>query len=115
RGQGAGVMNVTIVTPAVQIVAIARQFFSTAGVDFTPQGKSLFFNDRSGMLMVRATLQDLDIIEQAVQVLNMAPPEVTIEAKFAEITQTDTKALGFDWFLGNTLMRNGGIGLQGGS
>jgi general secretion pathway protein D len=65
--------------------------------------------------MVRATLQDLDIIEQAVQVLNTAPPQVTIEAKFAEVTQTDSKALGFDWFLGNTLMRNGTIGAQGGS
>jgi general secretion pathway protein D len=67
------------------------------------------------MMMVRATLQDLDLIEQAVQVLNMSPPQITIEAKFAEVTQDDTKALGFDWFLGNTMIRNGSIGLQGGS
>jgi general secretion pathway protein D len=67
------------------------------------------------MLMVRATLADLDVIEQAVQVLNMSPPQVTIEAKFAEVTQDDNKALGFDWFLGNTLVHNSSIGLQGGS
>ena len=96
-------------------MAIARQFFTTAGVDFTTPGKQLFFNDRNGMLMVRATLLDLDIIEQAVQVLNMSPPQITIEAKFAEVTQDDTKALGFDWFLGNTMIRNGSIGLQGGT
>ena len=114
-GQGAGVDYLTVVTPTEQANAIARQYFTTAGVDFTTPGKQLIFNDRVGQLMVRATLQDLDTIEQAVQVLNMAPPQVMIEAKFAEITQNDSKALGFDWFLGNTLMRNGSIGAQGGS
>jgi type II secretory pathway component GspD/PulD (secretin)/tetratricopeptide (TPR) repeat protein len=112
---GAGVDRVTVVTPTEQAGAIARQFFTTAGVDFTTPGKQLFFEDRSGHLMVRATLQDLDIIEQAVQVLNTAPPQITIEAKFAEVTQTDSKALGFDWFLGNTVMFNGSSVLSGGS
>jgi len=112
---GAGVTYVTAVTQTEQVNAIARQYFTTAGVDFTVPGKQLIFNDRLGQLMVRATLQDLDTIDQAVQVLNMAPPQVTIEAKFAEVTQTDDKALGFDWFLGNTLMRNGSIGGQAGS
>ena len=65
--------------------------------------------------MVRATLQDLDIIEQAVQMLNEAPPQIMIDAKFAEVTQEDAKALGFDWFLGNTLIGNGRMGLQGGT
>lgn len=111
----AGVNAVTTVTPMEQMQAVARQFFSTAGVDFNVPGKQLVFNDRLGQLMVRATLQDLDIIEQAVHVLNMAPPQVTIEAKFAEITQQDSKALGFDWFLGNTLLKNGSMGLSGGS
>lgn len=106
---------VTTVTSVEQMQSVARLFFTTAGVDFNAPGKQLVFNDRLGQLMVRATLQDLDIIEQAVQVLNMAPPQVTIEAKFAEITQNDSKALGFDWFLGNSTMRNEGIGLSGGS
>jgi type II secretory pathway component GspD/PulD (secretin) len=54
--------------------------------------------------MVRATLPELDIIEQAIAVLNTAPAQVTIEAKLVEITAEDYKALGFDWFLGNTAM-----------
>ena len=112
---GAGINFVTTVTSSEQMQLVARQFFTTAGVDFNAPGKQLVFNDRLGQLMVRASLQDLDIIEQAVQVLNMAPPQVTIEAKFAEITQTDSKALGFDWFLGNSLMGNGKMGLSGGS
>ncbi len=77
--------------------------------------KSLFFNDRTGILFVRATMQDLDIIDQAIQVLNTAPPQVTIEAKFAEISQKDNKAIGFDWLLGNTLAKGGAIGMQGGT
>ena len=78
--------------------------------------KNVFWNERTGMLMVRATLQDLDIIEQAIQVLNMSPPQVMIEAKFAEINQSDIKALGFDWWVGNALMGDGGkVGVQGGT
>ncbi len=114
-GLGAGIDHVTVVTPSDQIILTARQFFTTAGVDFTQPGKTLFFNDRLGMLMVRATLSELDIIEQAMQVLNMSPPQVTIEARFLEILQEDLKALGFDWLLGNTLANHGAIGISGGS
>ncbi|MBI4325441.1 MAG: hypothetical protein HY674_09275 [Chloroflexi bacterium] len=103
-----------------------RNFFITAGIDFQTNlvaaipgaplvQKSIFFNDRTGVLFVRATLRDLDIIEQAIQALNIAPPQVTIEAKFVEFSQSDNKALGFDWFLGNTLINGGAIAAQGGS
>ena len=78
-------------------------------------GKALFFNDRQGMLLVRATMQDLDIIEAAIQVLNIVPPQVNIKSKFVEVSQDDNKALGFDWYLGNMLMNNGTIGGQGGT
>jgi type II secretory pathway component GspD/PulD (secretin) len=60
-------------------------------------------------------MQDLDIIEQAMQILNIAPPQVNIKAKFIEISQNDNRALGFDWFLGNVLMGNGRMGMQGGT
>jgi general secretion pathway protein D len=65
--------------------------------------------------LVHASLADLDLIEQAVQVLNTAAPQVNIKAKFIEITQNDAKALGFDYYLGNVLMNNGSMGLQGGT
>jgi general secretion pathway protein D len=77
--------------------------------------KAMFFNDRTGILFVRATLSDLDIIEEAIQVLNVAPPQVQIEAKFAEVTQQDGRAIGFDWYLGNFLMNNGSMGVGGGT
>jgi general secretion pathway protein D len=65
--------------------------------------------------LVRASLEDLEIIEQAVELLNQAPPQLTIEAKFVELTQDDTRALGFSWYWGNTLVNNGAIGVQGGT
>ena len=91
-------------------------YFQALGVDLTPgTGKALFFNDRQGMLIVRAAQTDLEMIEAAIQVLNMVPPQINIKAKFVEVSQEDTKALGFDWYLGNTLMRNGTIGGQAGT
>jgi general secretion pathway protein D len=60
-------------------------------------------------------LQDLDTIEQAVQVLNISPPQVNIKAKFVEVSQIDNRALGFDWYLGNFLMNNKAMGVQGGT
>jgi general secretion pathway protein D len=49
--------------------------------------------------MVRATETDLDVIEQAIVVMNSAPPQVTIEIKFVEMAADDSKALGLDWLL----------------
>ena len=77
--------------------------------------KALFFNDRTGILLVRATASDLDIIENAIHALNQSPPLIDLEAKFAEITQTDNKALGFNWQLGNFLMGGGKVGVSGGT
>jgi tetratricopeptide (TPR) repeat protein len=133
---GTGITGVTQTNEMFNIQQEVRNFFIAAGVDFatnalgqqaggfglngqtpgqTPEQKTLFFNDRTGVLLVRATLRDLDIIEEAVRALNIAPPQVTIEAKFAEISQTDNKSLGFDWLLGNALFAGGAAGMQGGS
>jgi general secretion pathway protein D len=119
-GQGAGVAYITRTNLTQFTTELVRNYFTTAGVDFSTNtiaglSKSVFFNDRSGILLVRATASDLEIIEEAVQALNETPPQVTIESKFVEITQADVKALGFDWFFGNFLMNSGAIGAQGGS
>jgi general secretion pathway protein D len=52
-------------------------------------------------------MQDLENIQAAIEVLSIPPQQVTIEAKFAEVTQRDTKGLGFDWALGNFLLGSG--------
>jgi len=92
-----------------------QQQFGLNGQAQEVDAKAWFFNDRTGILCVRATLSDLDIIEKAIQALNVGPANIEIEARFAEISQTDSKALGFQWFLGNFLMGGGKVGLSGGS
>ena len=119
-GQGGGGLSFITRTNNMQQVSDAvAAFFTTLGVDLSPTartaGKSVFWNDRSGVLMVRATSQDLDIIEAAIEVLNRVPHQINIRTKFAEITQDDSKAFGFDWYLGNFLMNNKSIVSSGGS
>jgi Flp pilus assembly secretin CpaC/tetratricopeptide (TPR) repeat protein len=135
-GGGIGISGLTFQSPRSLVIQIVRNYFVTAGVDFQtnavavgafgggglgpggvpqPTGKALFYNDRTGLLLVRASMEDLDIVEKAVQVLNVLPPQISIEAKFTEISQNDSKSLGFDWYLGNFLMNKGAIGAQGGT
>ena len=118
-GGGGGLKFITTTNNMEDVSRAAMNYFSSLGVDLDPTrnpGKALFFNDRQGMLVVRATMQDMDLIEAAIQVLNMVPPQVNIKAKFVEIGQTDEKALGFDWFMGNVVMGKGSAyGVQAGS
>ena len=80
--------------------AAARDFFQQKGVDWnSPPGKSVFFNDRLGVLFVKATEEDLDTIERAVEALNPAPSQVHLQARFVEVTPS-AEELGFDWYLG---------------
>jgi hypothetical protein len=54
---------------AAQVHQMIRAYFTGAGVDFSPP-KAIFFNDRLGELLVRGSLKDLEIIEQAIKSLN---------------------------------------------
>jgi type II secretory pathway component GspD/PulD (secretin)/tetratricopeptide (TPR) repeat protein len=117
-GAGGGLSFITRTNNMEAVSVAARNYFETLGVDLDPlrnPGKALFFNDRLGMLLVRATMEELDIIEAAIDALNIVPPQVNIKAKFVQIEQDDTKALGFDWYLGNVLMNNNTIGAQAGT
>jgi beta-lactamase regulating signal transducer with metallopeptidase domain/Flp pilus assembly secretin CpaC len=97
--------------PAEQIVPALRNFFASLGVDMkSPPGKSVFYKDTTGRLFVRATKDDLDIVERAIEALNSVPPQVHIKARFIEVTRDDSNALGFDWYLGQF---NGGKNVSG--
>jgi general secretion pathway protein D len=91
----------------------ARNFFSSLGVNLLPP-KSVFFNDRLGLLFVRATMQDLDTIESAIQALNQVAPQVHIKARFIQVQQNDNAGLGFDWYLGQFNIGNS-VTAQGGT
>ena len=111
---GGGLRGITTINLASDVSVAARTFFTTLGVDMAnPPGKSVFFNDRLGLLFVKATLSDLDTIERAIQALNQVAPQVHIKSRFIEVQQQDQNALGFDWYLGNFI--NGSVVANGGS
>src|SRR4029078_6667016 len=79
---GGGIVGVTITNLTSTANDVVRNFFVAAGLSFQTnqfgagggfgqqpggaapgQQKAIFFNDRTGVLMVRATLQELDIVE----------------------------------------------------
>lgn len=110
-----GLRSVTIPTPSQTVQEVVRTFFAAAGISLLPPN-FVFFNDRLGLLMVRATTEEVEVVEQAIEVLNASPPMIEIEAKFAEVGQDDLKALGFDWMVGNVLLGEGGqVGVQPGT
>ncbi len=77
------------------VSAAARKFFTGLGVNMeSPPGKAVFFNDRSGYLLVRATETDLDTIERALPVLNQMPPQIHIKARFFEVPKGTLAGLG---------------------
>jgi type II secretory pathway component GspD/PulD (secretin) len=91
------------------LVTALRERLAKAGVDLDPvssPAKGLFLNDRLGMLLVRATMSDLNVIEGVIARLNTPSQQINIKAKFFELTQSNGKELGFDWYLGNTAATN---------
>ena len=100
------------------VATALRERLAKDGVELDPvknPGKALFYKDRQGLIIVRATSQDLDTIEQVIAAVNTPPPQINIKAKFVEVSQDDTKALGFDWYLGSVLTTNGSRGAQAGT
>jgi beta-lactamase regulating signal transducer with metallopeptidase domain len=65
------------------LIAHLRGFLNEAGVDLAPP-KAFFFNDRLGVLMVRAHLEDFTVIEQALSRFTRPTPQVMLEINVAE-------------------------------
>jgi hypothetical protein len=66
------------------VTSLARNLFSKLGVDLKPP-ESVFYNDRLGLLFVRATLRDLDKIENVLSALNVSAPQIHIKARFIKV------------------------------
>jgi len=58
-----GLSYVTMATSNVNVSVTAENFFTDAGGELGAP-KSIFFNDRLGVLFVRATSQDLDTLKR---------------------------------------------------
>lgn len=81
----------------VSLDKMVRAYFTLAGVNLTEPGKNVFFNERRGLLFVRATARNLEIIQQAMAAVDQPQPQVTITAKFIEADEAALKGLAFDW------------------
>lgn len=115
----AGILAVTgVVLPAeadrkrgAAIQVAVRDFFRACGVKIRGPGvpigtdplanqPAVFFNDRTGVLFVRGTLSDLDIIDKAVEALKVAPPEIELEARFFEVEPNTSQGILAEYFNG---------------
>ena len=64
------------ITRETEIASALFNHLVRLGVDLDPKrnlGKAVFYNERQGVLLVRATLQDLDIVERVIAELNATP------------------------------------------
>ena len=104
--------------------ADARTMLQSMGVQFPtitlPDGRgdtaSATFWPHTGVLIVRNTQDNLDMVDALVDQANASQPkQVEIESKFIEITQNNLKELGFDWLLGPFKVGNKGAFGSGGT
>jgi hypothetical protein len=78
--------------------AAVAKHFASLGVDLNPaRGRSIFFNDRQGTMLVRANPAELDVIETSIQSLNHSPPQVNIQVRFYELSEAGEQRLRTQW------------------
>ncbi|MBI4024910.1 MAG: hypothetical protein HY360_08005 [Verrucomicrobia bacterium] len=76
--------------------ADVKKIFEEFGITF-PTGTSVSYNEALSFLVATHTSGVLDQIEQIILRLNRTPPQVRIEAKFIDVSQSDLEELGFRW------------------
>lgn len=75
-----------------------KQFFAEMGVKW-PDGSSIKYVRSMGKLVVANTADNLAAFERVLEVLNVVPNQIEIEARFVEVAQTDLDSLGLEWLL----------------
>jgi len=81
-------------TDDAQTVSVAmRKFFKTVGIDLSAPGRNVAFNDRQGLLFVKATASELNSIEHAVQSLSWVGPQIHVKARFIEVLPDALKSI----------------------
>jgi beta-lactamase regulating signal transducer with metallopeptidase domain/type II secretory pathway component GspD/PulD (secretin) len=109
-----GLRILTGTNSASRYNSLLTQCFASIGTDLTNNGAAVFFDQRTGDILVRATVRDLETVERVLELLNKAPPQVQIDAKFVLLKQNDAKGIVFQTFLGNSTMSNGPTGADAG-
>ncbi len=95
----------------------ARDWLMANGVGF-PTGSVAMYSKATSTLIVKNTQDNLDLIEKIIEIATVegGAKQIEIQAKFVEISQTNTKELSFDWMLGQAHVRGtNGIFFGGGT
>jgi type II secretory pathway component GspD/PulD (secretin)/beta-lactamase regulating signal transducer with metallopeptidase domain len=62
-------------------------------------GKTLFYNERKGTVMVHSTAADLNRVASVLQTLNTSPPQIQIKAVFVEVDDVSNQFAGLSIFV----------------
>ncbi|MDT8390784.1 MAG: hypothetical protein RRC34_09790 [Lentisphaeria bacterium] len=77
-----------------------RGYLTQLGIEFPPKSAAKLIRNKT-RLWVRNTPENIRLVEEYLEANTIDPGQVTIEAKFVEITQNDLEALGFEWLINN--------------
>lgn len=83
-------------TPGIQnddVPRMAESLFNKLGVDLTVPGRNIAYNDKMGLLFVRATESELDTVMQIVQALDQVPTQIHIKTRFIEVPEDEVGAI----------------------
>ncbi|HEY5793176.1 MAG TPA: type II and III secretion system protein, partial [Chthoniobacterales bacterium] len=95
--------------------ADAKTYLESQNIPFPP-GASATYIPAGSKLVVRNTLDNIDLIDAYISAqTGGTPTQVEIESRFVEITQNDLKELGFDWLVGPFAIGSSGVYGTGGS
>ena len=85
------------ITTNEQVASInVLPFFTSRGIVSYPDASALF-DSKISRLIVRNTPEEIDKIQKIVSQMNSTFSQVSINAKFVEMQQTDFDELGFQW------------------
>lgn len=70
-----------------------KQWLKTKGVDLLDPGKSVYYNETRGLLLVRGTLSDLEYIDLAIQTIGKIQSQLAIECEIAQVSGDPEKLL----------------------
>lgn len=89
-----------------------KRYFSVRGVTFN-EGTSIDYDKRTGRLIVRNTLENLQRLDELIRQLDaIEKPLIMIEIKAIEVTEQDLQELGFDWsmsLIGKNMSSDGSL------
>jgi len=88
----ANLRKVTGASSAESVSQIASNYFVSKGIDFRPP-KSIAFNDAQSLLFVKATASDLNAIEEIIQQLAYAPPQVHSKVYFIKVPESNVESI----------------------